>query len=371
MDTNKPVNNGSAAEKAKGDMTVNEVTAVKEATKEQELMEPYLDKRSVTISPVQNYSAYRKVNIKTLGNKKEVIGSSFKSCRILSSTSGEVEAYYPELVGLSPSNQDFVSRVKAYLSNIQFIVSEQGSTLDCSFRYNHKKDYLDIKAKEDAINAKKDSVARNNPTAIKEAVKIWVTEMNELEASKYKYGKPVNVSEYLMYRHCLLYPDVAKDIALINSDPTIRFYIKDEAKEAEKTKKLIQQRKTAMTNFIALEGTEKKRKAVYIQMIVDDGGNVGEALLKDSTEITAALMNCVQNNPDKFNKLVDDKNVETKAFIESLIARGELIRPEFNQQISTADGTFIGSNISEAVAYFNNPKNKEVLDAYKNKLNLI
>ena len=76
------------------------------------------------------------------------------------------------------------------------------------------------------------------------------------------------------------------------------------------------------------------------------------------------------NDPDKFNNLFEDKNVEMKAFIESLISRGELIRPEYNQQISTADGTFIGSNMNEAVAYFNNPNNKSVLEAMQNKYKL-
>lgn len=350
--------------------TVAEEIKQRDAAIEADLEAPYVDKRSVTISPVQNYSAYRKANIKVLGSQKQVVGSSYRSTSILSASSGEVEKYYPELIGLSPNNPDFVSRVKAYLSNIQFIVSEQGSTLDCSFRYNHKKDYLAIKEKEDAINAKRDAVARNNTSAIAKAVKEWVTDINELESTKYLYGRPVNLQEYIIYRHCLLYPEIAKDIALINSDSSLRFYIKDEVKEAEKAKKLVEERKTAMANFIALESNEKKRRAVYIQMVVDSNGNVGEALNKDSYEITNAIMQCVQATPDKFNKLVSDKNVELKAFIEGLISRGELVRAPHNQQISTADGTFIGSNIIEAIAYFNDPKNKDVREAYENKAKL-
>ena len=44
----------------------------------------YVDKRSVTISLVHNYSNYRRVNIKVLGQRKEIIGSSVNSGRILS-----------------------------------------------------------------------------------------------------------------------------------------------------------------------------------------------------------------------------------------------------------------------------------------------
>ena len=36
-----------------------------------------------------------------------------------------------------------------------------------------------------------------------------------------------------------------------------------------------------------------------------------------------------------------------------------------------SDGTFIGSNMNEAVAYFNNPNNASIKTAYENKLKLI
>lgn len=361
------VNTEAAPTKVNEEKTVAEEIAAKEA----ELNEPYVDKRTVVIAPVQVFSAYRNANKASIGPRKTVIGSSINSSRVLSANKGEVEAYFPELIGLSPSNQDFTTRVKAYLNNISFNVSEQGTPLNISFHYNHKSDYIKIKTEEDKINAKRDKVARNNISAIKEAVKVWVSEINELESTKYKYGRPENIENYLMYRHCILYRDVAKDTSLINSDSALRFYIRDENKEAERAKRLLDERKKAMRNFLALEASDKKTDAVYLQMVVNTGGNVGDALIKSKDEKTSALMSYINENPDKFNDIYEDKNVEMKAFIEALIARGELIRPEFNQQISTADGTFIGSNINEAVAYFNNPKNESVLEVMKNKFKLL
>lgn len=340
------------------------------AAKTAELEASYTDKRSVTIAPVQQFSAYRRANIKSIGPKKNVIGSSINSTRILSSNKAEVEAYFPQIIGMSPNNPEFVSRVKAYLSNISFNVAETGSTLNISFVYDHKKDYLAIKAKEDKINEKREAVARNNISILKDAIRVWIQEINDLETSKASLGHPENVEEYLIYRHCILYREVAKDISLINSDASLRFYIRDENKEAERAKRLVDERKKAMRNFLVLEDNTKKRNAVYIQMIVNNNGNIAEAMLKSSDEQTAALMAYVNESPDKFNSLFDDKNVEMKAFIEALIARGELLRPEYNQQISTADGTFIGSNMNEAVAYFNNPNNKAVLEAMQNKYKL-
>ena len=373
MDNNQNLNIGKGPGNVGGDNAQKGTVATvmeNKAAKEVELNSPYTDKRTVTIAPVQQFSAYRRANIKSMPPRRNIIGSSISSTRILSSNKDEVEKYFPQIIGISPNNPEFVTRVKAYLSNISFNVQDAGSTLNISFTYDKKKDYLTIKEKEEKINAKRESVARNNTAAIKEAVKVWTQEINDLESEKAKYGHPDNIEEYLLYRHCLLYRDVAKDISLINSDSSLRFYIRDENKEAERAKRLVDERRKAMRNFLALESSDKKRNAVFIQMTVNNGGNIAEAMMKTPDQQVSALMTYLNDSPDKFNDLFEDKNVEMKSFIEALIARGELIRPEYNQQISTADGAFIGSNMNEAVAYFNNPTNKPVLEAMQNKYKL-
>lgn len=347
-----------------------QVSANSAATFDEDLNKEYVDTRKVTISLVHNYSNYRRANMKVLGQRKETIGSSIRSCQVLSSNAEEVNAYFPALIGLSPNNPDFITRVKAWLSNIQFTINENDVSLDVSFIYNKKSDYLEIQKKEDEINREYDKVDRANTSAIKEALKKKIDALNALESSKHKYGRPVNLEEYLMYRHCLLYNDVAKDIALINSDPSLRFYIKDEAREAEKQKKLTEQKTKAMKNFVELNGTTSKFNAVYVAMCVSRNDNLADALLKDHNEKVAALIEFVNTNPDKFNRFVEDKNVQIKAFIETLITRGELVRSEFNQQISTAEGTFVGANMNEAIAWFENPEHKDVREAYENKLKL-
>ena len=247
---------------------------------DEDLEAPYTDKRAVTISLVKNYSAYRKINMKTLGQKHEVIGSSVTSSRVLSSNKGEVEAYFPQLVGLSPSNPEFIGRVKAYLCNIQMLVNNENATLNTSFIYDHKRDYLEIAKQEEYINAEYDKVDRANTSAIKEALRKKIDALNTLESTRYKYGHPENLEQYLMYRHCLLYRDVAKDMALINEDPTIRFYIKDEAKEAQRQKKLVEEKKYAMKHFVELCGTVDKFNAVFVQVAINSGMILNEAVSK-------------------------------------------------------------------------------------------
>lgn len=61
------------------------------------------------------------------------IGSCVRSSRTLSSNKGEIESYFPALIGLAPNNENFISRVKAYLNNISVSVDELGKTFDISF----------------------------------------------------------------------------------------------------------------------------------------------------------------------------------------------------------------------------------------------
>ena len=378
--TNKPLNTPSnstanaaaktAAEAAKDGANKNLPNGTN-SVEDDSLDREYIDERYVTISPVHNYSNYRRVNMKVLGHKKETIGSSIRSTQILSSDADEVNAYFPALIGISPTNPDFITRVKAWLSNIQFTVTEEEVRLDTTFIYKHKKDYLAIKTREDKINEEYDKIDRTNTSRLREALKRKIDALNTLESTKHKYGRPQNLEQYLMYRHCLLYNDVAKDTAFINSDPTIRFYIKDAAKEAEKQKKLVKQKEKAMENFVKLNGTDSKFNAVFLQIAMFRNDNLADAILKGRDEKVAIMIDFVNSNPDKFNKLVEDKAIEIKAFIETLILRGELVRSEYNQQISTADGTFIGSNMNQAIAWFENPDNKDVRTAYENKLKLI
>lgn len=353
------------------DKEVKKVDSTLLEVEDKDLDKEYLDTRYVTISLVQNYSAYRKANITVLGNVKGRIGSSIYSCRTLSANKGEVEAYFPSLIGYSPNNPEFVTRVQAWLSNIDVLVDDSDKRLNISFRYNKKSDYLAIKKQEDKINAEYDKVDRTNISAIKEAVKVKVAALNKLESTKYKYGSPENIEEYLIYRHCLLYKEVAKDMALINSDSTLRFYIKDEAKEAAKKNKLVKERLKAMQKFIELKASDNKFNSVFAVISAANSRNLIEELNKTDLEKTAIVMDFINNNPIKFNKLVEDKNITIKALIETLITHGELVRSEYNQQISTADGTFIGSNVKEAVAWFNNPDNKDFVTAMENKIKLI
>lgn len=335
---------------------------------EEDLEEEYTDRRTITISLVKNYSLYRKVNDKVLPKRKDYIGGSIKSSRTLSSNKEEVDTYFPNIIGLSPNDPNFISRVKQYLNNIRIPVDELGRTFDISFHYFHKKDYYKIKAEEEKIEEVYQSANRQNIKNLREALNEKINRLHILESTKCRFGYPINVDEYLMYRHCLLYNDVAKDVALINSDSNIRFYFKDDQKEAEKLRKYRLEVNKAKANYVACLADNDLFDAIYTQYCVQNSLPVISSLAKDRLEREIEIDKFSTNEPIKFNKIFNNKDIRLIANIEKLVARGELIRSQYNQNISTPDGEFIGANIGEAVSYFKNPENTSIVNAFINKL---
>lgn len=343
-------------------------TAVNESTVDESLDEEYVDKRSVTIALVRNESLYRKANSRALAARRDYIGSSVNSSRTLSSRKDEIEAYLPSIIGVAPNDPNFMTRVKNYFNNIQIPIDELGKTFDTSFIYNKKKDYLNIVKKEQAIEDKYQAVGKNNQRLLKEALKVKLYELDLLESTKHKFGRPVNVEDYLMYRHCLLYNDVCKEMSLINSDPSIRFYFKDDQKEKEKLRKFRLEANTAKRNFVACISDNTLFDAVYIQYCITKGLPIISSLAEDSIVKEQNLDKFSSEDPVKFNKIYNDRDIKLKATIEQLIARGELIRLSHNQNIMTNEGVFLGQNMNEVVAWFNNPENGNIVNAYYNKL---
>lgn len=339
--------------------------------KQEELDKPFTYKRSITVSLIQNYSLYRKANDKVLPKKRDYIGSSIRSSQVLASNRAEVEAYFPQLLGISVNNENFVTRLKQYLNNIQVPVNELGVTFDCSFRFNHKRDYFAFKAREEEIEMTYKKANKQSTKDLRAALAIKINDLNNLESEQYAVGSPVNITDYILYRHCLLYRDIAKDTALINCDPFVRFYLKDDAKDKERQQKLRQEINNAKRNYIEVIGDDEVFDAVYIQYCVVAGLPIVNSLLSERIDRESQLDKFSTSEPVKFNSIVKDKDLRIKSLIELLIARGEFVRSQFNQNITTQDGEFIGANMKEATAWAKNPENENVLAAFKNKLKYI
>ena len=69
----------------------------------------------------------------------------------------------------------------------------------------------------------------------------------------------------LNYISLELFNDIAKDMALINESPSIRFYFKDDQKEQEKLRRFRLEVNKAKQNFVACIADNTLFEAMYIQ----------------------------------------------------------------------------------------------------------
>ena len=336
---------------------------------ERDLDAEFVEHSSITIALIQKFSLYRRANFNVLNKKVDYIGSSINSSRILSSNKKEIETYFPALIGIASNNENFITRVKQYLNNIRIQVDEDGRTFDTSFRYNTYRDYLKVKSEIEKVEDEYNAVDKRNEVALKKALKVKCLRLNEIETSKCSFGYPINLEDYLMYRHCLLYNDVCKEISLINSDPNYRFYFKDDNKEQERIVKLRKSKNIAKAHYIEAISDNELFDNIFVQYCSIMGLPIVQTMKLDRNVKEEYLDKFSTEEPEKFNRIFSNKNLKLVSLIEMLIARGELLRIGNSQNITTSDGTFIGANMNEAVAWFNDPANASLVNAFQNKLN--
>lgn len=339
-----------------------------DTTVEEDLEEECTIESSVTIALVRNFSLYRKANDRVLDKKIDYIGSSVNSSRVLSSNKKEIEIYFPSLIGVAANNDRFITRVKQYLNNIRVQVDTEGLKLDTSFHYYHKKDYIRIAKELEKVETIYERVDKRNELQLKRALKEKITKINAIESSKCDLGYPVSLEDYLLYRHCLLYNDICKEIALLNTSTPYRFYFKDDTKEKERENKLRLERNKAKANYISCIADDELFDAVYIKYCTTVGLPINTYIIYDRAERENRLDKFSTDEPIKFNRFFVNKDLKLEATIERLIARGELIRTPNTQNISTSDGQFIGANMNEAISWFKLPENSSAVNVYINKL---
>lgn len=332
------------------------------------LDEPYVYRNSITIAPIGTNSNYRKVNQKVLSDKIDYIGSSINSSRIITSNKDEMETYMPNLLGIASNHPDFTHRVKSYFNNIRVPVESVGKVFDISFRFNTKRDFLKYRDALIKIEEAYNLVNKSDIKAFKEALERKIQALNDLESVQHRYGTPMNIADYLMYRHCLLYSDVAKDSSIVPFDKNARFFIKDTNKEATKLRNHRNQVNLAKGYFVQCTLDKTLFDNVYIQYCVYKNRPVAYVSSIDITTREEELDRFSVEEPAKFNEIFKDKDLDTKSTIEMLIARGELIRPTHSQNITTTDGELVGRNIKEAVVWFKDINNLARVEAYKSKL---
>lgn len=282
-------------------------------------------------------------------DSKLKIGSSFKGSSINRGLSFEEEKrFLPSIIGIDDKSPNWESSTRDYWANISKEVpaGDTGLELEVGLRYENEDDYLaDANASINSIFKTKVSLK----------------------------GTPINLSDYILYRYCLVYNKVANELSEAYNSPNIEFYLFNKDKEIQDKKILQTQKQSAFKLLMSNMGDREwvdcmlrlfiaadKTTNVYLK----DLPNIGE----DEKDIL--LEEYMQKQPDRFVALGNDKNLTIKSFIELAITVGTLARIP-NTATITMDGTIIGNTTEEAVIFLNNPKNANTFATLKAQLKVM
>lgn len=268
------------------------------------------------------------------------IGSSFKGNSVLRGlTFDEESRLLPNILGVSSDSPNWEKTTLNYWANITKEIPSSGLELEVGLMYKTKQDY------------EYDLELNVNENGVKEDHK----------------GIPINLSDYILYRYCLLYSRVANSIEDIDKSPKIEFYLYNKDKEISDKKIVLDLKRKAMQHLYANISDRQWVDFVLRVLIASDKSNkiqVTDINKFSEDEKDIALDNYLVENPTKFLAIAQDKNLEMKSFVEVCIATNKLQRIPNTDTISM-DGNLLGNTTNEAILFLTNPKNNQVLNTLK------
>lgn len=314
----------------------------KAATPEPSITFPYQENKKVYIRRKPNNGGLPGQN---LDDSLQKIGSAYRNQDVLRGlTHAEEAKYLPSIIGVQPSDVKWLEKTRDYWANISKPVpAGDGLELEVGFIWYSKEDY------------DKDRTAEFN---------------KESGVSIYKYGVPLNLPDYILYRYCLLYNRVANSADDMYKSPKIAFYMYSKDEEIKAKKQSLTTKKSANQLLYAnIDDREWASHVASMLVAMDRTADLTVAKVQTMSvdEIDILLHKYVESNPGNFLAIAKDKNLKDKAFLERCIANSLLHRIP-NTQIITHNDIPIGDTLEEAIAYVQNDKNAKVVAGLKAQL---
>lgn len=182
-----------------------------------------------------------------------------------------------------------------------------------------------------------------------EGTTLNITEVN---------GEPTNIVEWLYYQFCKRHPDVALNYEEMTKNTHKKFYIYDPDEETKRQNQGNKQKAEAFKELLKLETNyEKMRRVASIMGSVDVKGFSDEVLYNYMHDL-------INQDPEQFVRLCNDKHLEMKAFVNELISLN--ILRTIGESVYYIEEK-LGDTIEETIIYLNDKKNSDVKMSLKAK----
>lgn len=219
-------------------------------------------------------------------------------------TYGEQEALMPHLVDAEPSDRDFRSKVKNFFESILTHIpyGSDGKSFEIGLEKDNKK-----------------PVARDN--------------------------MPLNVMDFVRYRHAKAHPQVAGSRDLSIGDSSKLFYIYDSEVAEKQLSDITTLRDQAMSTYLSIKDDKGKVSQLLTLMGVDPRDFSGP---NADVQRTVRLRELVESQSADFLKVYDIDNFELRYKIKSFINTG-VFKTVGDRIFESSSNALIANNLDEAV----------------------
>lgn len=286
----------------------------------------------------------------------ELIGSSFRSTGgyVTGLTLEEERRFLPSIIGVSVNDPGWDAAVKAYYQNLSVPVPLiTGLVLEAGYIYPDEKSA--------------EAGQKEQESEWQKHVRIRETEARHYNMSfstRNAKGNPISLSDYILYRYCLEYGDVANRPEDAYNTNKIRFVMSSEEAERKTREIALSSKKKATSHFLSLVA-EKPQDLLDIVAVLELPEVRHE---KDALALEDFMYNWVQNNPEAYLNVALDAKLKSKATISRAIDHGVLRRIP-NTSVIMYDDIELGKNMNEAISFLNADLNKELKATILGQLN--
>jgi hypothetical protein len=159
---------------------------------------------------------------------------------------------------------------------------------------------------------------------------------------------PVNVEDFVIYRHALYHPFTGADEIEAKANPLKKYYIEDGAKLVRQQREAVEEIDKAMQDYYTIKQTPKKVEMVLTLM----GKNI-----EPGEDPIVELSKIVKQQPSLFHKVANDADLQVKYELRTLVANGvlDLVKGRF---IRTDTAESLGTEL-QTVAWFKAKENSK------------
>lgn len=175
---------------------------------------------------------------------------------------------------------------------------------------------------------------------------------------------PINLMDFLRYRHILNHPMVAKTKEEADSNSSKEYYIFDKSDVIKKNTLKTTEKDAAMQIYLEIKNEEKKVDDMLIVLGTDPREFTGNDA---STLKLEELRKKAEEEPGTFVALYQESDLDVRAWIKAMTNTGvfTMIGPKY---LDGETKKLIGNTTEEVIYFFKDEENSEVVSMLKARL---